>query len=736
MNIKINKCKHNLPCNDDQVVYNKDGEICCRPFSINEKKFLNALGDNLSKKEKIIIYYNLMLFISKDNYEVEVDYSSQLELFNKMITTFGFNLETEKFEKNVKLVIDKLNANFLIPVIEKIPTIIKINIMRLNTIYPIIHYLKFLPYLRSLDLSRNNLESLPEEIIQLSSLKGLKLNNNKLESLPESIGQLSSLQNLFLFNNNLKSLPESIGQLSSLQYLNVSNNKLESLPESIGQLSSLQYLNVMYNKLESLPESIGQLSSLQGLELNNNNLESLPESIGQLSSLKYLYLNNNKLIDLPELPSSIVDIELRENPISENPEDIPHLIEKNKDKWLKNPSIEKFLPNLYEYISSVNTCVNSDDVYGDQYNINFKLKKKLYEDENHNYIYVNHDGYCFRVGGENDELINYLRENRFKNENYNKKGSPLWENEDEFKIIMNIWIDEKYPIRELWEELFSDFSKLSENAKQMFKKLARSLWGIEWNNLYKLIAYDNQLNEDEIKIKKIVYDFIKSTYPQIVCKSNLATMYNMPDLTYDNCQNYTIDKLKEVAKDIKIDNYLNMSKNDLCTEINSYWNTECPENKIVDINEKTYEKLRREFNKLYNNYKNTISRLNSYSELNPPKMSELMHYFYEIVKQNAINNFIDNVEKLSENDKEIINRLKLGNDKFINLFEQMRKGQYCMMCIGSYICNLLRHTKYKCNETWIDPELNKLEYHVHKYNNENEIYNYHEIDNLLSAISI
>ncbi|MDZ8109997.1 MAG: COR domain-containing protein [Nostoc sp. DedQUE12a] len=151
----------------------------------------------------------------------------------------------------------------------------------------------------TLDLSNNQLSSLPPEICQLSSLKTLDLSNNQLSSLPPEICQLSSLETLDLNNNQLSSLPPEICQLSSLTELYLDNNQLSSLPPEFSQLSSLTRLDLDNNQLSSLPPEICQLSSLETLYLQDNQLSSLPPEICQLSSLTLLYLDNNPLTSPP-----------------------------------------------------------------------------------------------------------------------------------------------------------------------------------------------------------------------------------------------------------------------------------------------------------------------------------------------------------------------------------------------------------------------------------------------------
>ena len=82
-----------------------------------------------------------------------------------------------------------------------------------------------------LDLSDNELESLPSEICQLTSLKELDLSYNALSSLPSEIGQLTNLTSLNLDANSLSSLPAEISQLTSLTSLWLGSNELEELPE-------------------------------------------------------------------------------------------------------------------------------------------------------------------------------------------------------------------------------------------------------------------------------------------------------------------------------------------------------------------------------------------------------------------------------------------------------------------------------------------------------------------------
>lgn len=108
----------------------------------------------------------------------------------------------------------------------------------------------------------------------------LDLSFNQLSSLPPEIGLLSNLTTLYLGDNQLSSLPPEIGQLSNLTMLDLGGNQLSSLPPEIGQLSNLIELYLGSNQFSSLSPEISQLSNLTALVLRNNpQLASPPPEI-------------------------------------------------------------------------------------------------------------------------------------------------------------------------------------------------------------------------------------------------------------------------------------------------------------------------------------------------------------------------------------------------------------------------------------------------------------------------
>src|SRR3989338_5707822 len=184
--------------------------------------------------------------------------------------------------------------------------ILDLSSLSLTSLPPIFNTDPFIKRLTKLDISRNQLTSLPAEIGGLQALQELNVASNRLTSLPAEIGGLQALQRLNVYNNRLTSLPEEIGRLQSLQRLNVYNNRLTSLPAEIDWLRALQWLDVSVNRLTSLPSEIGGLQALRGLYVVRNQLTSLPAEIGGLQALQILCVSYN--YTLTGVPREIFDL--------------------------------------------------------------------------------------------------------------------------------------------------------------------------------------------------------------------------------------------------------------------------------------------------------------------------------------------------------------------------------------------------------------------------------------------
>ncbi|CAK6969706.1 leucine-rich repeat-containing protein 59 [Scomber scombrus] len=91
-----------------------------------------------------------------------------------------------------------------------------------------IRELALFPKATVLDLSCNNITSIPPEFCNLTHLIKVDLSKNQLTSLPDDLGNLANLQHLDLYNNKLTTLPVSFSQLRSLKWLDLKDNPLEA----------------------------------------------------------------------------------------------------------------------------------------------------------------------------------------------------------------------------------------------------------------------------------------------------------------------------------------------------------------------------------------------------------------------------------------------------------------------------------------------------------------------------
>ncbi|CDI96688.2 leucine rich repeat protein SHOC 2 [Echinococcus multilocularis] len=77
-------------------------------------------------------------------------------------------------------------------------------------------------------------------------LQVLSLRENKIRNLPLDPGlcELKQLTTLDVSKNQLEHLSEEIGQCRNLTEISLQNNELTSLPESIGELALLERLGI------------------------------------------------------------------------------------------------------------------------------------------------------------------------------------------------------------------------------------------------------------------------------------------------------------------------------------------------------------------------------------------------------------------------------------------------------------------------------------------------------------
>lgn len=117
----------------------------------------------------------------------------------------------------------------------------------------------------------------------------LKLVYKRYRKIPPVVFTFENLRSLDLSKNSIDSLPPDIANLKNLEKLNLGRNHLRTIPPEVGQLVQLKEVNFSRNPLLELPESMGNLENLEKLVLWSTGIISFPPTFVQLnSSLKFI----------------------------------------------------------------------------------------------------------------------------------------------------------------------------------------------------------------------------------------------------------------------------------------------------------------------------------------------------------------------------------------------------------------------------------------------------------------
>lgn len=152
---------------------------------------------------------------------------------------------------------------------------------------------------KRLDLSCG-LHELPREVFDLAdSLEVLNLSQNQLSSLPDDLGQLKKLRILFASDNQFTHLPAVLGECPQLSMIGFKANQIEAVdPAAFPAL--LRWLILTDNRIAALPASLGRCDRLQKLMLSGNRLSHLPETMANCSRLEMIRLASNAFQALPD----------------------------------------------------------------------------------------------------------------------------------------------------------------------------------------------------------------------------------------------------------------------------------------------------------------------------------------------------------------------------------------------------------------------------------------------------
>lgn len=144
-----------------------------------------------------------------------------------------------------------------------------------------------------------DLKTFPQEIFDLAdTLEILDLSGNQLSTLPDDFARLHKLKIAFFSFNQFREFPNVLADCSELSMIGFKANQIETIAENAFP-PTLRWLILTDNRIQALPDSIGECQAMQKLMLAGNQLTSLPDSLQQCQNLELLRLSANELQTLP-----------------------------------------------------------------------------------------------------------------------------------------------------------------------------------------------------------------------------------------------------------------------------------------------------------------------------------------------------------------------------------------------------------------------------------------------------
>ena len=189
-------------------------------------------------------------------------------------------------------------------------------------------WLENIKWVEKILLVSNFLQRVPDNIYILDKLSCLDLSKNQLKTIPVCLLEMPSLCNLWLSENKIAELPKQCNWSSSLKTLDLNDNLLQTLPKSMAK-AKLTSLHVARNNLYYLPPWIEQMASLQLLDVSGNpRLKNVPQKLEKLSQTKSdSPIGENHQVGLVVLSRYIVYTRLQKQRAKKVVSDSPGLVD-------------------------------------------------------------------------------------------------------------------------------------------------------------------------------------------------------------------------------------------------------------------------------------------------------------------------------------------------------------------------------------------------------------------------
>ena len=177
-----------------------------------------------------------------------------------------------------------------------------------NQIKHIPRWLTKLDSLEEINLNFNKLNLKKRDIRRLAKVEDVLLAGNGIKKLPDNVGVLRC-ESLNLSKNQISTLPKSFANLKQARYLIFYENKFDAIPEVLTGFKDLKHLDFYKNQITEIPDFVGDMDNLQQLFLSFNKIEEIPDTLRNLKRLKYFYIHHNELHFIPEWITEMDSIE-------------------------------------------------------------------------------------------------------------------------------------------------------------------------------------------------------------------------------------------------------------------------------------------------------------------------------------------------------------------------------------------------------------------------------------------
>lgn len=175
-----------------------------------------------------------------------------------------------------------------------------------NNFHPEPHRIAF-PDLEAFEIKGSPVESLSEDTLKyLKNVEKLSITGTLLKNFPQGLNLFRNLKELNLSDNNLESLPENFFH-SKATTISLDGNPIKKLPD-IPENSPLEALNVEDCEVKEIPESIGNALSMTSLILDGTPISYLPKAIEKLKQLDLLSVLSTNMTGLKDKSGNLLDL--------------------------------------------------------------------------------------------------------------------------------------------------------------------------------------------------------------------------------------------------------------------------------------------------------------------------------------------------------------------------------------------------------------------------------------------